>query len=467
MRSVRLAHPADFDGWRDAARALDAAEVPPEEVVWRVGDEAADLFAGEAPPGARPQGGERRVPRRFVELARLLVCHRDEERFARAYGLLRRLRDEPHLLAVASDPDVARAAQMEREVRRAMHKMKAFVRFRQVTPMPGDEAETFVAWFEPEHHIVDEVAPFFARRFASMRWSILTPLRSAHWDGRTLSIAGGAGRDDAPADDRLEEVWRTYFSAIFNPARLKVRAMRSEMPRKYWHNLPEARAIGPLIRSASDRTQRMIPDPSTRNEPEREPRNEETAMEERASLEGLQECRRCPLYRDATQAVGGEGPGQARIMMVGEQPGDQEDLAGRPFVGPAGRLLDRALIDAGVARESVYVTNAVKHFKFFVRGKRRIHQKPDHSEIEQCRWWLDIERELIRPELIVALGASAAFSLMRRTVTIKSVRGHIMDGPDGASLLVTVHPSYLLRLPDEAAKASEYRRFVDDLRLAA
>ena len=190
-------------------------------------------------------------------------------------------------------------------------------------------------------------------------------------------------------------------------------------------------------------------------------------MEERASLEGLQECRRCPLYRDATQAVGGEGPGQARIMMVGEQPGDQEDLAGRPFVGPAGRLLDRALIDAGVARESVYVTNAVKHFKFFVRGKRRIHQKPDHSEIEQCRWWLDIERELIRPELIVALGASAAFSLMRRTVTIKSVRGHIMDGPDGASLLVTVHPSYLLRLPDEAAKASEYRRFVDDLRLAA
>ncbi len=178
-------------------------------------------------------------------------------------------------------------------------------------------------------------------------------------------------------------------------------------------------------------------------------------------------CTRCPLYRDATQVVPGEGPAPAKVMFVGEQPGNDEDLAGKPFVGPAGRVLDRAIHDAKLDRTTIFVTNAVKHFKFEPRGKRRLHKRPNAYEIERCRWWLDIERAIVKPELIVALGATAARSLFGRPVTISKMRGNIVDGEDGARLLVTIHPSYLLRIEDERDKAAEYRRFVADLRLCA
>jgi DNA polymerase len=178
-------------------------------------------------------------------------------------------------------------------------------------------------------------------------------------------------------------------------------------------------------------------------------------------------CERCRLYAHATQTVFGEGPERARIMLVGEQPGDQEDLAGRPFVGPAGKVLDAALAEAGLDRSRVYVTNAVKHFKFEPRGKRRIHQKPDNSEIAACHFWLDIELAEVRPALAVLMGATAARAVLGRTVTIGRERGRPIALPGDAQALVTVHPSYLLRLPDEAAKRREYAAFVRDLRLAA
>ena len=173
-------------------------------------------------------------------------------------------------------------------------------------------------------------------------------------------------------------------------------------------------------------------------------------------------CRRCPLWRNATQTVFGEGPASARMMLVGEQPGDREDLAGRPFIGPAGQILDQALEAAGIDRATVYITNAVKHFKNEPRGKRRLHKKPDASEIEACRWWLDQEIALVRPRLTVALGATAAGALMRRTVTIGRVRGQAIESELG-HLWITVHPSYLLRLPDEASRQREFVRFVKDL----
>jgi DNA polymerase len=178
-------------------------------------------------------------------------------------------------------------------------------------------------------------------------------------------------------------------------------------------------------------------------------------------------CRRCPLYRDATQAVPGEGPGHAKVMFVGEQPGDKEDLAGKPFVGPAGRVLDQALADAGIPRDETFVTNAVKHFKFEPRGKRRLHKTPNASEIERCRWWLERERAIVKPELVVALGATAARSLIGRIVTIGRARGQAMKLADGAQLLVTVHPSALLRVRDEADKRTAYAAFVKDLKTAA
>ncbi len=178
-------------------------------------------------------------------------------------------------------------------------------------------------------------------------------------------------------------------------------------------------------------------------------------------------CTRCPLYRDATQAVPGEGPHRAAFMLVGEQPGDKEDIAGKPFVGPAGRVLDQALHDAGIAREEAFVTNAVKHFKHEMRGKRRLHKRPDNYEIERCRIWLDAERSLVKPATIVALGVTAARSLTGRTVTIGKVRGKPVDMGDGTRLVVTVHPSALLRIEDEDERHAAYRSFVADLKVAA
>ncbi len=178
-------------------------------------------------------------------------------------------------------------------------------------------------------------------------------------------------------------------------------------------------------------------------------------------------CRRCPLYRDATQAVPGEGPSGAALMLVGEQPGDKEDLAGKPFVGPAGRVLDQALRDAGIARNETFVTGAVKHFKHEMRGKRRLHKRPNNYEIERCRIWLDFERRLVKPSTIVALGVTAARSLTGRTVTIGKVRGKPLEMADGTVLIVTIHPAALLRIGDEGQRRAAYRSFVADLKAAA
>jgi DNA polymerase len=196
-----------------------------------------------------------------------------------------------------------------------------------------------------------------------------------------------------------------------------------------------------------------------------------TATPEPTSLAALRDaeaaCTRCPLYRNATQVVPGEGPEHAQVMLVGEQPGDQEDRQGHPFVGPAGRVLDRAIVDAGIERKQVFVTNAVKHFKFEPRGKRRLHKRPSAGEVDACRWWLDRERALVKPRVIVALGATAARGVLGRAVTIASVRGEVLDGADESRVIVTIHPSYLLRLQDDGSKEREYKGFVDDLRRCA
>ena len=189
--------------------------------------------------------------------------------------------------------------------------------------------------------------------------------------------------------------------------------------------------------------------------------NIETLREEAAS------CHACPLYKNATQTVFGEGPQTAQIVLVGEQPGDKEDLAGKPFVGPAGLMLDRALQQAGVDRKKVYITNAVKHFKFVPRGKIRLHQKPNTPEIKACRQWYERELAAIKPGLVMAMGATAAQCVFGKLTPINKNRGHLIDLPDGIKALVTVHPSFILRQPDEDARAREYARLVDDFRIAA
>jgi uracil-DNA glycosylase family protein len=176
-------------------------------------------------------------------------------------------------------------------------------------------------------------------------------------------------------------------------------------------------------------------------------------------------CTRCPLYKHATQVVSGEGPARARMMLVGEQPGDQEDLQGRPFVGPAGGILAKALAEAGIERGDVFITNAVKHFKFEQRGKRRLHKRPNAYEIDRCRWWLEFERDIVKPELVVALGATAVRGIIGKSVAIGKIRGKLLPMQNGKRLLATIHPSYILRIRDAGDKQAQYRQFVADLKL--
>ena len=464
MRIVTLAEPDDFDGWRAAARGLIADGVPPDDVVWQVGNAPGDLFAAlpdePAPAQPVPTAGFS-VPRAFLDLARSAILGSDPERFALLYRLLSRLRLEPKLIEDRADPLVRRLDRIAKDVRRDIHKMRAFLRFREVEE---EGATRYVAWFEPDHHIVRANAAFFVNRFASMRWSILTPDVSIHWDGTALREGPGASKADAPDGDPTEDVWKAYYASIFNPARVKIGAMLKEMPRKYWKNMPETELVPGLIAAAQARESGMIA--QSRTPPARGMAGDNSLIAWEALRDEAMGCTRCPLHRDATQTVFGEGPVDARLRFVGEQPGDQEDLAGHPFVGPAGQMFDRAMAKAGLDRSRAYVTNAVKHFKFEQRGKRRIHAKPGAGEIEACRWWIEQERMLIAPQVTVALGATAARSLFGKVMAIGKERGRAHRLPDGGEAWITVHPSYLLRLPDPAQAAEEYARFVEDLRTA-
>lgn len=454
-----------------AARQLLREGVPPSQVTWLVSGEASLLPDSNANPPKASRASAARIPAEFMDLLESLICHSDPQRYGLAYRLLWRLvQGERQLLQLITDPDMTRARAASKNVQRDSHKMKAFVRFREVTAEDG--ALVYVAWFEPSHYIVERVAPFFVRRFTGMRWSILTPYRSAHWDGSALHYGPGASKADAPTEDVLEDYWRTYFANIFNPARLKEQAMLSEMPVKYWKNLPEARLIPQLIREARPRTLAMVEAEAT--VPKKRiaaPAAELVQALPQGSLAELRAeargCRACPLWEPATQTVFGEGPADAHLMLVGEQPGDQEDLAGRPFVGPAGKLLDQALAEAGLQRPALYVTNAVKHFKFTARNIFRQHLGANKDEQRACRPWLLAEIARVQPRVIVCLGATAASNLIAADFQLLAQRGQWQQWPDGTRLMATLHPSYLLRLKDPAEQARTYALWVTDLTEAA
>lgn len=302
---ITLEAPDDFDGWRDAARELVMSGVPPMGVVWQVRGEDGELFGSEGavpPPSGQPMFS---VPKPFIDLAKAAICHSHPQRFALLYSLLWKLKANRRALEDRADPLVDRLEKLAKEVRRDAHKMHAFVRFREVEEGAGTR---FVAFFEPDHHIVRREAGFFVRRFATMRWSILSPELSIHWDPatETLSEGPGASRTDAPDGDPLEETWRTYYSSIFNPARLKVKAMLKEMPRKYWHNMPETSLVAPLIAGARARELEMI-ERAQANLPKAEAPKPGGNIE--AAWAALREeamgCTRCDLYRCGTQTVFG------------------------------------------------------------------------------------------------------------------------------------------------------------------
>lgn len=400
------------------------------------------------------------LPRPVSDLIGDIVCHADFVKYDLLYRLVWRIqRGERHLWEIKSDPLVHRIERMRKHVRQDIYKMHAFLRFRR-----DGESERFIAWWEPEHDILRPAAQFFVDRFPSFPWKILTPRGSIIWDRAVLSFGPPAAREDAPDADAFERGWSDYYESIFNPARVNSRAMLAQMPKKYWRNMPETQSIPTMIRNAASRVETMI-EAEAAMPGKRNPYKAVERMADQAphSLEDLNAIiAKSPSFvPGGVRAVLGEGPLHPDIAFVGEQPGDQEDLQGRPFVGPAGQLLDRAMQEAGIDRSAVYVTNAVKHFKFQQRGKRRLHQSPTTGEIKHYRWWLEKELDFVQPKLVVALGATAAQALAGKAMSVQSNRGALRFG-DRAGFL-TVHPSFMLRLPDDETRATAYRTFVGDM----
>lgn len=454
-----------FALWREKARALLRAGASPDQVHWS--QEKGGLF-GESP---LPAGSNLapRVPKAFLPLAEAAACYRGPERWTILYRVLWRLSQaEPHLLEIASDPDVLRLRGMVREVERDVHKMHAFVRFRKVRDAQGQEI--FVAWHEPAHLVVERATPFFARRFASMRWSILTPDRCAYWDGQRLEFGPGLTRAQAPDRDETEELWKTYYRNIFNPARIKLGAMTAEMPKRYWRTMPETALIPEMLAQSDTRVEQMLELSRQASEPAQ---TAERLVQASGTLDDLRElatrCQACELYRNATATVFGEGSPRARLMLVGEQPGDQEDRAGRPFIGPAGQLLRQTLEKAGASLDDVYLTNTVKHFRWIPSpggGKRRLHKRATVRQISTCQGWLMGEIRLVEPKVLVCLGATAAQTLLGAEFRLGRDRGRWLESAHAERVLATVHPSFLLRIGDPEEKERQTARFLEDLRLA-
>ncbi|MET0339880.1 MAG: UdgX family uracil-DNA binding protein [Polyangiales bacterium] len=459
---TRLVIAEDFDSFRAQARALVAADVPPEQLVWR--DPSArqgsllEGLATEAPP---PQtAGDVRVPRRFVSLAEHAVLFRADDRFALAYRVLYRLsHGAPRLLDDALDDDVRMLESRAKSVKHDEHHMHAFVRFRR-TEIDGQER--YVAWYRPEHHILALAAPFFARRFSDMHWTILTPDASVSWEGAQLHFGPGAGQGDAPSEDALEELFRTYYRATYNPARANLRLFRQHVPAGFQAGMPELTVLSELASDMATNKLRKKADDAGEAAAALVP-----ASRKLDDLRGAAaRCLACPLGAPATQTVFGEGPRSAKLCMVGEQPGNDEDLAGHPFIGPAGNVLDRAMEEAGIDRKSVYLTNAVKHFNYRLVGKKRLHQKPEWQHIEACRPWLRAELEAVEPEVILCLGATAAQSFLGRRFTVMKNRGRVFETPWARAFVVTYHPSAILRMPSKEARDEAFALLLADLKLA-
>ncbi len=468
MMRVELPHFDRFDAWRANARQLATAAVPPDHILWVTKGDAADLFGGEPmpPPGNQPL----RVSTTFLTLAKTVSFHSDPERWALLYSALVRMQAERDLCQNPADPLMIRLGTLAKSVRRDIHKMHAFLRFHEM-PSQGPR-RSFAAWFEPEHPVLEAAVPFFAKRFADMDWLIATPEGTAHFDG-SVSLSPPGPRPELPPDAG-HELWQTYFANTFNPARVKINAMRSEMPLKYWKNLPETRLIPEMLADAPRRVRAMaeagateapgfaakvtarvrIPQPTAR------PTTLAEAGQQAAT------CTRCDLCHAATRTVWGAGSPDAPLMIVGEAPGDQEDLQGRPFAGPAGRLLREIMAEVGLDPERAWLTNAVKHFKYTPRGRLRLHQNPNRGEIQHCRWWLDLERRFVSPRLTVALGASAAFSLTGNPAPLTARRGKIEAARDGGPTLISWHPSLILRLPVAEARSAR-QELAGDLAKAA
>ena len=475
-----------FDGWRAMARERLAAAVRPDEVVWsderrpslfgggdgradgcvrEDADVARDAAAMPSAPRAMSATTTPTISREVLGLLEMLACYRDPGRWDLMYRLAWRVIHENRaLLENDADPDVRTARLWSKAVSQDVHKMHAFLRFHETAGEDG--VPCYVAWFEPQHEILRYASPFFEKRFGNMRWMIATPDGAAVWDGSQTEFIDSPGRAAVPREDSTHDLWRAYYRNICNVARVNPRLMQREMPQRYWRHLPEATEIHALLHE-NPRTLATTLGSDAAAEDARVPRAIADSLGRIAPVaDSPLTCQRCSLWQRATQAVLGEGPLDARIMLVGEQPGDEEDLRGRPFVGPAGKVLDEALTKAGVTRGELFVTNAVKHFKWEPRGKRRLHMKPQQQEVRACSGWLEREIAAVTPLVIVALGGTAIRAVTGLQLTIDEARKMELRASNDVRVVATYHPSAVLRAPDERRVFIE-SALMADLRFAA
>lgn len=434
----------DFQQWRLVCRFLLAGDHAPSEVMWCDQAEPEGLLTYRTVADLPANVSFRQsIPRPVLDWLRMIAHHRSPQRWEKMYrAIWRYFHGESNVLQLATDDLVADLNRLHRQVKRDCHKTKAFVRFKKVS----DEGQHYVAWHRSDHDVLPLVADFFSRRFTDMSWTIMTPWRSVSWDTKELTFGQGVSSDQAPQDEELERLWGEYYRRTFNPARIKVATMKREMPVRFWDTLPETQWIQQMLAEAPSRVDKMIQDGQAAN------RSAEQYLPEQLTLEQLKkrlpDCQGCDLCDNGTRPVSGSGPHRVKVMLVGEQPGDQEELAGEPFVGPAGQLLREVLEEIGQSADDVFLTNSVKHFRHVNRGGKCLHQKPTARQVIACQPWLAAEIAILKPKLVVGLGSTAMNSLLGHSRKLADLRGQWVSSWASPQTLITWHPAAILRSAD-------------------
>jgi uracil-DNA glycosylase len=453
-----------FEAWREAARPLLGAHIDPSEIEWvEQGvkghvDTLFDTVSAEASENPEPQ--KVLFPAKLMESARFVACHANKGKWALLYHVFWQvLTSGRAALEDSLENNVLLLERMRREVWIEVHHMHAYVRFQKTFT---HNQETYVAWYHPHHPVLRLAIDFFARRFAGMHWAILTPVESAYWNGVSLTFGPGCPQNETIADDAAEDLWRTYFSSIFNPARLNVRQLKHKIPPRVWQSLPEGKTFSSLIFEAPSRVDAFL----RSSAPSALPYLPQEPADWNELKETARACRGCPLWQQSTKMIFGEGAVPSKLVILGEQPGDSEDFHGRVFCGPAGTVLDEALLKVGLNRNDIYLTNAVKHFKHEKIDKKRIHRTPGAKEVAACRPWLEEEIKRVSPQIIVCLGQTAAHSVLGHLASIQSLRGQWHTSPWGAMVLVTYHPAAVLRAKEPDLRKEIEGALVQDLQKA-
>ncbi len=397
----------------------------------------------------------------FSRFASNVLCHNNQTKFDILYDFYRSYSKNFKIIHNPLEPNLHKLKVFSKQVTRDIHKMQAFVRFNEFSK---DGKVIYVAYHKPDHYILKKNYKFFVERFNTMNWIIFTPYAMLSWNSHQVFYQEQEYHPKTLPEDPFVELWQTYFSNIFNPARVKINAMMKEMPRRYWETMPETKLIPELIRNASTRVESMkLRSRSTRSDAK-------IYTEGVASLNDLRikllQCNACELCELNTNPVAGAGLPTSQIMILGEAPGDMEEVSGKPFVGPAGNLLGITLKKLGYNIDDFYKTNAVKHFNFRSGGKVRIHKTPSSKHILSCRPWLEKEVELVKPEVIICMGLSAAHSVLGFPVRMETVRSKLHKTGFCNKTFITHHPARILREPDLSKKEALQDQFEQDLQNA-